>query len=302
MKELKKKDIIWLVDDAKIIHKAIKLVLEGYEIKSFYSGEEFLAYVDKGKYTLPDLILLDILMKELTGFEVLDRLIENMEFRELPVIILSTKESIDDKVKGLEIGAADYIVKPFYEKELSARVRVHIKIKKNQDELRQKVILDFLTNTFNKRHLYSQLKTQFSVFQRHQAPASLIFFDIDHFKNVNDEFGHLTGDFVLKELCGDIKRVIRKEDELYRYGGEEFVILAPFTPKISAEKIAEKIRKRIMNKTFEYHSGKIKVTLSIGVAALPEDGANDFMELLELADKRMLMAKHNGRNRVVSNG
>ena len=294
------KDSIWLIDDAEIIHRAIKLILPGYDIHSFYSGEEFLEFLLTGDYRFPDLILLDIVMKAISGYEVLEKLMEIIEFREIPVVIISTNESIDDKVKGLEMGATDYVVKPFYEKELSARIRVHIRIKKNQDALRKKVILDFLTNIYNKRHLYSRLKTHYNVFQRHRSPISLIFFDIDNFKFINDAYGHLTGDYILKELCSEIKTVIRSEDEFFRYGGEEFVIIVPYTTKFNAEKFAEKIRKRIMNKSFYFQEEEIKISLSLGVASLPEDEVSDLEALLELADKRMITAKRCGRNRVVS--
>ncbi len=296
------KDTIWLVDDADIIHRAIRLILPQYQVQSFFSGEEFLRFIESGDYKFPDLILLDIVMGEISGFKVLEELMGIIEFQEIPVIILSTIESIDDKVKGLEMGATDYIVKPFYERELSARIRVHLKIKKNMDALRQKVILDFLTNTYNKRHFFYKLKKQFSVFQRHESPSSLIFLDIDHFKNINDNYGHLVGDFVLKELCSEIKTIIRSEDELFRYGGEEFIILAPFVGKANAEKMAEKVRRKIMAKTFNYKDETIKITLSLGVAAIPEDSAGNMMKLMELADQRMLRAKKSGRNQVVSDG
>lgn len=296
------KEIIWLIDDSEIIHKAIKMIMQDYRIHSFYSGESFLEFVERGDFTYPDLILLDLLLSGISGFETLERLMMRLEFQEIPVIILSTLESIDDKVRGLESGATDYIVKPFYEKELSARVRVHIKMKKNQDALRRKVILDFLTNTYNKRHLYTRLNTQHSLFRRHESPISLIFFDIDLFKVINDTYGHLTGDWVLKELCIEVRNMIRAEDDLFRYGGEEFVIMAPYTSKVSAEKVAEKIRRQIMERVFEVHEEKIQITLSIGVASLPEDEAEDLVQLLEIADRRMLMAKRNGRNRVASAG
>ncbi len=293
------KDTIWLVDDSEIIHKAIKLVLKGYDIRSFYSGKEFLDFIELQDFQLPDLILLDILMEPISGFEVLESLKEIIEFREIPIIILSTKEAIDDKVKGLEMGATDYIVKPFYERELYARIRVHIKIKKNHDALREKVIMDFLTNTYNKRHLYTKLHTQFSMYNRHQSSFSLIFFDIDHFKIINDTYGHLTGDYILKELCSEIKNIIRNEDDLFRYGGEEFVLLAPFSSRENAHTIAEKIRTRIMEKTFMSNDEALRITLSLGIASLPEDKVETREQLLELADKRMLKAKKSGRNRVV---
>jgi len=296
------KDTIWLVDNAEIIHRAIKLILPGYAIRSFYSGEAFLEFIGTGSYNFPDLILLDIVIDKISGFEVLEKLMEIIEFRDIPVVIISTNESIDDKVMGLEMGATDYVVKPFYDKELTARIKVHIRIKKNQDALRQKVILDFLTNIFNKRHLFTRLKTHFNVYQRHRSPISLIFFDIDNFKRINDNHGHLTGDFVLKELCSEIKTIIRSEDELFRYGGEEFVLIVPFTSKVNTEKLAEKIRQKIQDKRFIYQEEKIKVTLSLGVASLPEDDVEGMEPLLEIADKRMIAAKKGGRNRVISDG
>lgn len=294
------KNVIWLVDDADIIHRTIKLILPGYEIHSFFSGEKILDFIESNDYKFPDLVLLDLLMGDISGFDVLEKMMDIIEFREIPVIILSTKESIDDKVKGLEMGATDYIVKPFYEKEFSARLRVHLRIKKNMDALRRKVILDFLTNAYNKRHFFSKLQKQFSIFKRHETPASLIFFDIDHFKGINDTYGHLVGDFVLKELCSEVKSIIRREDDLFRYGGEEFIIIVPFVPKENAVKMAEKIRQEIMDKTFNYNEEPVKITLSIGVASLPDDEENDMMTLLHLADQRMLRAKKNGRNQVIA--
>lgn len=294
------KAVIWLVDDADITHRVIKLTLPGCQIRSFFSGEEVLDLIETNDYEFPDMILLDLLMGDISGFDVLEKLMGIIEFREIPVIVLSTKEAIDDKVKGLEMGATDYIVKPFYEKEFSARFRVHLRIKKNMDALRRKVILDFLTNAYNKRHFFAKLQKQFSIFKRHQTPISLIFFDIDHFKGINDTYGHLVGDFVLKELCNEVKAIIRREDDLFRYGGEEFIIIVPFVSKANVVKMAQKIRQGIMDKTFSYNDEPIKITLSIGVASLPDDLENDMMALLELADQRMLRAKKSGRNRVVS--
>jgi diguanylate cyclase (GGDEF)-like protein len=130
----------------------------------------------------------------------------------------------------------------------------------------------------------------------------MIFFDIDFFKEINDTYGHVAGDFVLKEMCGEIKTIIRDEDELFRYGGEEFVILAPFISKANAGKVAEKVRERILDKKFIYHEEEIKITLSLGVASIPDDDVSDPTALVDLADKRMFMAKKNGRNQVVIEG
>ena len=290
--------LILAVDDEQRYQKLLKVNLEadGFEVITTGSGEEALELISNHH---PDLVILDIIMPDLDGITTCERI---RQFSNVPIIFLTARGEEEDRVQGLDVGADDYVVKPFYDKELTARIKVHIRIKKNQDALRQKVILDFLTNIFNKRHLFTRLKTHFNVYQRHRSPISLIFFDIDNFKRINDNHGHLTGDFVLKELCSEIKTIIRSEDELFRYGGEEFVLIVPFTSKVNTEKLAEKIRQKIQDKRFIYQEEKIKVTLSLGVASLPEDDVEGMEPLLEIADKRMIAAKKGGRNRVISDG
>jgi len=157
-------------------------------------------------------------------------------------------------------------------------------------------IMDGLTGIHNKRYLMESLEREIPRARRHQRPLSLVMFDIDHFKNVNDSFGHLAGDYVLKELAGVVKSRLRPDDVLGRYGGEEFGVILPETTKEGAEIIAEELRALVEEHEFVFESEKMNITISLGTAQLPE--GVDVLAFVKMADEKLYEAKRGGRNKV----
>ena len=298
-----KKETIWVIDDLKVIRKAVVGILgDKYNVIGFGSAEEVLSRLKNEKLDIPDLILLDINMKKINGLELLRILKSRKEFAYIPFIIFSSSDSIDDKVKALELGASDYIVKPFNHLEFIARIKVHLKLKNIRDNLFEKTIIDPLTGVLNRRYLQKAIDRLDNLYKKHNVNYGIIFIDIDFFKKINDNYGHIIGDFALKSLVEKIRENIRKEDEIYRYGGEEFIVIALQVNKKGTTILAEKLRKLIEESEFSYEDGKlIRFTISCGVASLPDDNVKNTSELIELADKRLYSAKKAGRNKICYN-
>jgi len=314
MKNGKKQPKILLVDDIAINLELQKAYLQGsgYDVVLAMDGEEALRKVYEEK---PDLILLDIMMPKKNGYEVC-RLIKNdPETRFIPVIMVTALKDIEDKIKGIEAGADDFISKPFNKTELMARVRSLLRLKFLHDELENKMeqldearkelqqlaITDGLTGLFNYRYFRSQLDHELERARRHNLELSLIMIDIDFFKSYNDTNGHPAGDVVLKIIADAVRENIRKIDIPCRYGGEEFILILPDTGKTAAVVVAEKIRDLIEKMPFKNQEKQPngKLTISIGVATFPEDGATS-NELVENVDANLYKAKQSGRNKVVA--
>ncbi len=159
-------------------------------------------------------------------------------------------------------------------------------------------IIDGLTQAYNKRYFLENLEKEIPRCTRHQRPLSLVMFDIDHFKKINDAHGHLTGDFVLKELARRIRSRVRKEEVFARYGGEEFAVTLPETSKDQAVKVSEDLRKLVGTEPFEFEGDSIPVTISIGVGTTVAEIAPD--AFIRIADENLYKAKRSGRNKVIS--
>ncbi len=159
-------------------------------------------------------------------------------------------------------------------------------------------IIDGLTGAYNKRYFAENLEKEIPRCTRHQRPLSLLMFDIDHFKRINDDHGHLTGDFVLREMARRVRTRVRKEEVFARYGGEEFVITLPEATADQATKVAEDVRKLVASDPFEFEGEKIAVTISVGVATTMEETPVD--TFIKIADDNLYKAKRGGRNRVIS--
>ncbi|NOQ51354.1 MAG: diguanylate cyclase [Desulfuromonadaceae bacterium] len=252
-----------------------------------------------------DLILCDIEMPEMDGLKFLAMLQSREDLREKPVIMLTSHDDLDTKVKGLESGASDYITKPFEPSEMVARVHVHMQLKTLQDELRRSNQLllelaqtDPLTRLYNRRYLYEKLTAELNRCYRGTSPISLIMADIDHFKRVNDQYGHQVGDEVLVKISDLLQEKLRTYDLAARYGGEEFCLVLPETDLEAAQNIAERIRQRVESLPLAPPMGRDKLTMSFGVAAY--DGTYDgtIDELIRAADDALYEAKNGGRNQV----
>jgi len=294
--------VILVVDDDEHIRTLmrIQLGLRGYEVIEAANGQEALDACAKGGI---ELALLDIEMPGLDGYEVLTRIKADERLREVPVVLVTARTLAGDVVRGLGLGAHDYLRKPFESSELLARTDAAIKIKHLQDELRQRNAeldrasrLDPLTEVHNRRHLNDQLDILSSASVRHGTPLGVVMVDVDLFKDVNDSLGHAAGDQVLRVIAARLRRTTRREDVLGRWGGEEFLILAPLTDLTGTRALAERIRAAVALHPVEIDDGAtITVTVSLGCAS----GAGaDAGELVADADAALYRAKAAGRNRV----
>jgi two-component system cell cycle response regulator len=252
--------------------------------------------LELAKREMPDLILLDIDMPDMSGFDVCRALKADVELCMIPVLFLSGFVSPEDKIRGLDLGGMDYIAKPFDAFELQARVRAALRTKNLQDLLIEYAHLDPLTGLPNRRALMERLQQEWSRMERHSQPFSFIMADIDHFKKVNDVYGHLVGDQLLREIAKIFTKQCRKIDTPARYGGEEFAIVVSQETAANAQLLAERCRKSIEQIGIPVKGDMVYTTVSFGVAestglATPET-------LIEHADNALYAAKAAGRNKV----
>jgi diguanylate cyclase (GGDEF)-like protein len=252
-----------------------------------------------------DVILCDIEMPGIDGLKFLALLQSREDLRDKPVIMLTSHDDVATKVQGLESGASDYVIKPFEPQELVARLKVHLQIKTLQDELRKSNQLllelaqsDPLTRLFNRRALREKLESELNRCHRNGKPCSLIMADIDHFKSVNDTYGHQAGDEVLIAVAELLHDQLRPYDLAARYGGEEFCLVLPETDLEQARITAERIRGKIAQLRFAGDLESLHLTISLGVASTCGKIAKPQDDLIHLADEALYLAKHNGRDRV----
>jgi len=290
---------ILLVEDNKIQAAVIREFLEknGYGV---IWAENGMSAFRAAKTERLDLVLLDVVLPDIDGNEVCRWLKLNEDTRVIPVIMLTDKKTTPDKVAGLEAGANDYLPKPFDEGELNARIYAQLRLKQQHDELKLKnqrleemlaqmetlATVDSLTGLCNRRHLESVLEKEFKLSTRYGFPLSCIMIDIDHFKAVNDLHGHMEGDLVLQEMARLILTTIREIDIAARWGGDEFILLIPNTPKESARQTASRIRKAVSGHRFT-GLGEQVITISIGIAGLPDPSIDSQKKLVHAADLAM---------------
>lgn len=244
----------------------------------------------------PDLILLDIDMPGMSGFEVCRLLKADTDLAMVPVIFLSGSDDTRDKVKGLDLGATDYVTKPFDVFELRARVRAALRTKRLQDLLIQHSHVDPLTELWNRRALMDRLQQEWVRVQRYGGCFGVIMLDLDHFKQINDRHGHGIGDQVLCQVAGVLRARCRRCDLPARYGGEEFVVLLPESRAEGAAIVAERCRESIEQIRLPSGANQIQATASFGVADSPGQASAE--AVIHRADEALYQAKHTGRNRV----
>ncbi|HJV66820.1 MAG TPA: diguanylate cyclase [Geomonas sp.] len=252
-----------------------------------------------------DLVICDVDMPRMDGFKFLQLVESRPELQGLPIIMLTGMMDFTSKIRGLEQGASDYLTKPFEAGELVARVKVQLKIKSLQDELkkanellRRLTNIDHLTNLFNRRYLAEILEGEFFRARRNNESLSLVIVDIDYFKNVNDTYGHQNGDVVLAAVASLAQRQLRAYDSAARYGGEEFVLVFPGTPLRGGVMVAERLRQAVLGLSFPSPMENLTVTISAGVATYPSSQVDSIDSLFRQADEALYRAKQNGRNRV----
>ena len=293
---------ILVADDSLVVRAVLRRQLEadGHHVIEATDGEEAILACREHR---PDVVLLDVEMPVLDGHATLARLKDDEDLRDIPVVFLTGRVDTADVVTGLRLGAHDYLRKPFEANELMARVSAALRTKALQDELRARNAeldrvsrVDALTGLYNRRHLDEHLRRAISAARRYERLVGVMILDIDHFKLVNDEYGHPNGDVVLREVAQRLLGTLRAEDALGRWGGEEFIAVLTESPAVSISLIAERMRRVIADKAFLLDNGtSIPVTMSIGYTC----GVGDAEVLVRQADDALYQAKDAGRNQVI---
>lgn len=301
---------VLVADDSPVVRAVLRQHLEeeGYQV---VEAEDGFGAIDMTRRHRPDVVLLDIEMPGLNGNEVLAHVKAENELKDTPVVFLTGRTGSEEIVAGLRSGAQDYLKKPFEPAELIARVGAAVRTKRLLDALRERSAeldhisrTDALTGVFNRRHLEEELTRFASLARRHGHTVAVVMLDIDHFKRVNDNFGHDAGDEVLKEFTRRIQAIVRVEDLLGRWGesvvgrwgGEEFVLVLPHTGVDGACAAGERIRAAVAGAAFAFGDRLIDITVSGGCSA----GAEAPAELIRKADAALYQAKRAGRDRVLA--
>ncbi len=292
---------ILIVDDERFnINVLVELLKPEHKTTVAKNGRQALERVLMG--TPPDLILLDVMMPGMDGYEVIQKLKDNEKTKNIPVIFITALSQTSDEAKGFDLGAVDYITKPFQPTIVKARVNTHLRLKRKSDLLESLVALDGLTEIPNRRRFDETLDLEWKRAIRNNNLLSLVLMDIDHFKLYNDNYGHAAGDVCLKKVARSIEKVPQRPADLVaRYGGEEFVAVLPETDGEGATQIAEQMREAVfsLGVTHEFSSASDVVTISLGVATIYPVVEIDQKYLIEQADKGLYDAKEEGRNRFV---
>ncbi len=288
-------------DNVEII--ATRLRFRGYEVDEASHGAEALGQVAEKP---PDLILLDVMLPDIDGYEISRRIKGDDDLPYIPIILVTARDSTQDKITGLDAGADDYLTKPINFPELEARVRSMLRIKRLQDELEEKnralerlSISDGLTGLFNHRHIHGLLHEEFERVNRTGDSLTVAMFDLDRFKAVNDTYGHQAGDRVLQEFASILRENAREIDRLGRYGGEEFMVMLPETGVEDGAVFVERVRRDVARRPFDVGRDQpLRLTVSAGLATYP-NGVDTPEELVRRADEALYAAKAAGRDRVV---
>jgi diguanylate cyclase (GGDEF)-like protein len=284
------------IDDSELIHRLLQVRLQGerLELHGALSAQEGL---QKARELMPEVILLDIELDTMDGFEVLAHLKSDPKTQDIAVIFISAVSDTMDRVRGLDLGAVDFIAKPFEVAELKARVRSALRMQHLVKMLEHRAQIDSLSGLWNRRYFDQRLQQEWSEARRHGRSLSLIMCDVDRFKRLNDQFGHPFGDQVIERVA-QILSGGRGSDITCRYGGEEFGVILPSTAAERALEVAERHRVAIESHIWSGHDDVI-VTSSFGVAdlkSLPTDAGME--QLVQAADMALYRAKQSGRNRV----
>jgi diguanylate cyclase (GGDEF)-like protein len=314
-----------IVDDVpKNIQVAANILQSsGYQMAFAQDGPSALAQIETHRF---DLILLDIMMPQMDGYEVCRKIRDNPANQDIPIIFLTAKDDADSIVKGFELGAMDYLTKPFNGAELRARVRTHLELyqskkkiletnerlnkeiverikvekelERSKEEYHRLSIHDSLTGLYNTRYLYGAMETLITESRREEKPFSLIFMDIDNFKHVVDTHGHLNGSRALAEVAETIRGCITPPAYGVAYGGDEFVIVLPGVNHVQSMEKAHEIRARMLDSVYLADIGKgVRLQASFGVSTYPDQAA-DIKAILAKADQAMFQVKSRGKNAV----
>jgi len=291
------KNSVLVIDDQETtIVTLSKILSPEYTVFTAKCGKDGIIAAEK---FLPDVILLDILMMDMDGFAVISVLKSTELTQNIPVIFITSLSGDDNEAKGLVLGAADYITKPFTPAIVTLRVKNQIKLLEQMRMIEKLSMIDQVTNLNNRRSFESRVNIEISRALREKEPISILMIDIDFFKKYNDAFGHQQGDVALKTFSRMLPAVLRRSSDFAaRWGGEEFVMLLPNTDSRGALEVAEHVRKRTEEMDITGPDDRSsKITVSIGVFT-NTDTSCCIDEFISKADKALYDAKNSGRNRV----
>jgi len=297
---------ILIAEDEAVSRKVMvkHLTKAGYDVTAVENGRQALDAFEEKFYPF---ILTDWIMPEMDGLELCRAIREKRDRGYVYLILLTHKAAKDDIIVGLEAGADDYLTKPVYFVELTARINNGMRVlelekslKKAGQEIYHLTVTDSLTGTFNRRYLNEHMPEAIDQALAQTNPLSLILCDIDHFKKVNDTYGHLVGDAVLRSFARIIKDTVNdQKDWVVRYGGEEFLLVLPDTDMSGARALSEMLRQFVAQATIKASGHDINITASFGLTGLDDTDETTPEILLNLADEKLYRAKEEGRNRVV---
>ncbi len=298
----KKPRILIVDDDASVLLLVREVLDKRYDVEVARDGIQAL---EKVRRSPPDLLLLDLMMPKMNGLEVCRIIKAQTPENFVPIILVTVKSDVQSKVKGLRLGADDYLTKPFNTLELEARVESMLRIKSLQDKLNERKrelealsVTDDLTGLFNHRAMQQRLTEEFQRAKRHNEPLSVVMIDADHFKSVNDTHGHLFGDVVLHRLAEIIRDSVREIDIVARYGGEEFLVILPRTHFSGALAVADRIWRCVKEARFTDNTTEHNMTVSLGLSFYPNARVHTVDDLVRCADEALYRAKREGRDRI----
>jgi diguanylate cyclase (GGDEF)-like protein len=296
---------ILVVEDDQAIAQMIKLILgkHGHDLRHVLNGDDALSALSNWT---PDLIISDVMMPGLDGFGLIKQLKTQPLTADIPIIFVTALSQVEQISQGLNLGAVDYLPKPFRAMELEARVNAALRLKFLQDDLRRAndeltelTLVDSLTGLKNHRFVSEYLAQNLLHSARYGESLSVLMIDIDHFKRVNDTYGHIpAGNDVLAELANVLRNQTRQSDVVCRFGGEEFLIICTNTPRSAVVTLAERIRAAVAVNRFPHLAPEENITVSVGAATYEPKRDRDANALLNRVDSALYEAKNEGRNRV----
>ncbi len=296
---------ILIAEDENTTRHRLEKFLQGLDYEVLSCKDGLAAWEVIQSENAPNLLILDWMMLGMNGVEICRRVREQGKEPYTYILLLTMKDKQEDIIQGLEAGADDYITKPFNQNELKVRLKAGRRIVELNKELidtrnilQKKIIYDELTGLYNRQSMKEILEKEYDRALRYQTDLSCLLIDIDYFKVINDTFGHIFGDLVLRKFSVRLKQKARKHDYIFRYGGEEFMVLLPNTSIGGAQTAAEKIRSACESKTYTDGNDVTIATVSIGVASVKYHQPPGSKELIAFADKALYRAKSEGRNRV----
>lgn len=289
------KEFILLIDDDVDFVTLAKHILEkeGFLLIVAPNGKRGLEMIYDFK---PSVILIDIHLPDMDGFIIFESIVTKLKKNHTPIIIISGDDSKENRIRAYQMGAIDFISKPIDKDLFIANLKNRIRLR---NEIEQAVIVDELTSLYNRKYMNTQLMQHISQYNRNKTPFSIVLLDLDHFKLVNDTYGHLMGDDVLRKFATLVNESKRENDIICRYGGEEFIVILPNTSKEQAYHFLNRLKKVLSEVYFYANDESFQITFSAGITEINEKN-NHPKKLIDEADKALYHAKMSGRNQFIT--